>query len=80
MINSTLLKNRMAELGVSQREVAKKLGISRTNLCQKINNTRKMSIRQMLTLSEILGLSPGEYKTYFDADPESQAQKNVNEA
>jgi transcriptional regulator with XRE-family HTH domain len=56
------LKGRMAELGMSRKEVAEKLGICEKSYSFKINGERPFTIPEAEKLITILSLSnPAEY-------------------
>lgn len=65
MVNTECLRARMKERGYTQAVLAKRLGLSQPNLCQKLNNKRSFSIEQMIGLSEALGIEPSEYRRFF---------------
>jgi transcriptional regulator with XRE-family HTH domain len=62
-INKVL--GRFAELQLTQLEVAKKLGISRSTLSGRLKGKTNFSIREIQSLSKILGLSKSEMEDIF---------------
>lgn len=65
MPNAKSIKARFSELGFSQREVAKQLGIAQPTLSQKINGIRPFFLEEAENLSKILGISDKEFRYYF---------------
>lgn len=57
MINTSKIKGRLAELGLTQRDVA--------NANQKINNIRSMDLDEAEKLAVLLKITPEEFQTYF---------------
>ncbi len=46
MVNSLKLKSRLVEIGITQNELAKNLGLSAPTISQKINNLRPMNLEE----------------------------------
>lgn len=65
MINTRKIKGRLAELGLTQRDVSKTLGIAQSTVNQKINNNRPMNLDEAEQLAKILKLDTGEFGNYF---------------
>ena len=65
MINSNKLKGRMKEKGVTQAALAKYLKISQPTCCQKLNNTRQLTLDEANGICEILDISPEHFGSYF---------------
>lgn len=65
MINTNRLKAKIVEHGLTQLEVAKLLDISQATLSLKLNNARPMDLDEAEKLSEILGIMPEEFCSYF---------------
>lgn len=65
LINAGKVKGRLVELGLTQKDVAKVLGIAQPTVNQKINNVRPMDLDEAEKLSEILKLKPEEFQAYF---------------
>lgn len=65
MINSSKIKGRMAELGITQKDVARFLNIAPPTVSQKINNVRPMDLNEAEALAQILKIQPGEFGAYF---------------
>ena len=67
MVNTKKLKERMAELNLTQKDVAEYLKMAQPTINQKINNTRPMCLDEADRLAELLRLSDSEYAIYFFA-------------
>lgn len=65
MINTNKIKGRMAELRITQRDVAKSLGLAQPTVSQKINNIRPMDLNEAEKLSDLLGIKPEDFAVYF---------------
>lgn len=65
MVDTGRIKQRMAELGLTQNDIAECLGIARPTANQKINNVRKLDIDEVKKLSELLGIKNAEIWEYF---------------
>lgn len=65
MINTNKIKGRMAEMRITQKEVAIELGIAQPTANQKINNIRPMDLEEAEKLSKLLKISPQEFGAYF---------------
>lgn len=65
MINSSKIKGRMAELGITQKDVARFLNIAAPTVSQKINNVRPMDLNEAEALAKMLKIQPGEFGAYF---------------
>ncbi|EGS30247.1 DNA-binding helix-turn-helix protein [Peptoniphilus sp. oral taxon 375 str. F0436] len=65
MVNSKLLKTKMAKENVNQEYLAYKLKIAQPTLNLKINNNRSFTIEEMFDLAEILNIDPGDLRQFF---------------
>lgn len=65
MINTNKIKGRMAELELTQKDVAKMLNIAQATANQKINNVRPLTLVEAEKLCEILEISQSEFNIYF---------------
>lgn len=54
MINTNKIKGRMAELQITQKDVANSLGLAQPTVNQKINNIRPMDLDEAEKLSDLL--------------------------
>ncbi len=53
------------ELGLTQKDVAKKIGVAQPTLNQKINNIRPMDLREAEAIANLLEINPMEFTEYF---------------
>lgn len=67
MINTSKVKGRLAELSLTQKDVATALGIAQPTANQKINNNRPMDLDEAEKLANLLRLTPEEFQPYFFA-------------
>ena len=67
MVNSNKIKGRLVELGLTQKDVSTALNIAQPTANQKINNVRPMDLNEAERLSELLKISPEEFREYFFA-------------
>ncbi len=65
MINTQLLKAAIVEKGLTQTEVAKKIGISYQSLSDKINNKTEFKIDEASALCTLLGISEKKDEIFF---------------
>lgn len=65
MPNTLKLKAKMAELGITQTDLAKKMGLAAPTVCQKINNVRPFSLKEADKVAEILQISDADFRVYF---------------
>lgn len=65
MTNTNLLKAKIKELGMTQEEVADRIGISTASFNYKINNKRDFTANEILRLSDALKIENKE--SYFFA-------------
>lgn len=65
MVNSKLLKNKMAEENVNQDYLAYKLKMSQPTLSLKLNNNRSFTIDEMFKVAEILKIEPTSLREFF---------------
>lgn len=65
MVNSNKIKGRIVELGLTQKDLAKALGIATPTLSQKINNVRSMSLDEAFTIADILKIPDEQFREYF---------------
>lgn len=65
MINTNKVKGRMAELQLTQKDIAKSLGLAQPTINQKINNIRPMDLNEAEKLSNLLNIPPEEFALYF---------------
>ena len=65
LINTNKVKGRLAELQLTQKDVANFLNIAQPTANQKINNIRPMDLGEAEKLCDLLKLSPEDFGTYF---------------
>lgn len=65
MVNSRKIKGRLVELGLTQKDVAEKIGVAQPTANQKINNIRPMDLQEAEAIANLLKISPGEFADYF---------------
>lgn len=60
MINTQLYLERCKSLGLKQSQVARRLRLHRASLYRKMRNKETVTSEQVITLSDVLQLSPEE--------------------
>ena len=65
MINTAKIKERMKALGITQRGIAKLLGMSAPAVNQKINKIHPTTLDEAKTMASILKIDDNELKEYF---------------
>lgn len=65
MLNSNLIKARMAELGLTQKDLAKALNLAPATISQKINNIRPLYLEEALSFAEILRIEDRDFRNFF---------------
>lgn len=65
MPDANKLKARMAELGLTQSQLAESLGIATPTICQKINNLRPFTLDEAEKVAGALRISDNEFGAYF---------------
>lgn len=65
MINTNKIKGRMAELQMTQKDIANSLGLAQPTVNQKINNIRPMDLDEAEKLSNLLNIKPEDFAVYF---------------
>lgn len=65
LINTNKIKGRMAEMQITQKDVAKTLGLAQPTVNQKINNIRPMDLDEAEKLSDLLNIKPEDFAVYF---------------
>lgn len=67
MLNIDKVRGRMAELRLSQKDVADALGIAVSTASQKLNRVRPMDLDEAEKLSQLLKLEDSQFGEYFFA-------------
>lgn len=65
MLNVSKIRGRMAELGVTQKEIAKEMNLAAPTVSQKLNQIRPMNLDEAEKLAQILKISNNEFGEYF---------------
>lgn len=65
MINTNKIKGRMKERQITQADLARHLHISQPACCQKLNNTRHLTLDEANKISELLEIEPEHFGSYF---------------
>lgn len=65
MPNSKLIKARMAELELTQKDLAKALNLAPATISQKINNIRPLYLDEALSFAEILHIKDSDFRNFF---------------
>ena len=65
MINTNKIKGRMAELQITQKDIAYSLGLAQSTVNQKINNVRPMDLEEAEKISNLLKIAPEDFTIYF---------------
>lgn len=65
MINTNKIKARMAELGMTQKDLAAYLGIAVATVSQKLNNIRPMTLNEALKIADLLRIEDSKFREYF---------------
>lgn len=69
LINARKLKARMVELGITQSNIAKNMGVDPTTLYLKLNNQRRIYVDEVGKLCKILKIgTPSDLHEYFGID------------
>lgn len=67
MLNVDKVRGRMAELRLTQKDVAEALGIAVPTASQKLNRVRPMDLDEAEKLASLLKLDNGDFGVYFFA-------------
>lgn len=65
MVNSQRIKERMKAIGITQAELAARIGIKAPTMNQKINNVRPMYLHEVEIVAEVLDIGPNLLFSYF---------------
>ena len=65
MLNSEMLKARMKEKQITQKEMANVLGIAPPTVSQKLNGVRPMDLEEAEKIADKLDISSSEFGYYF---------------
>lgn len=67
MLNINKVRGRMAELRLTQRDVASALGVAVPTASQKLNRVRPMDLDEAEKLARLLQLEDSQFGEYFFA-------------
>lgn len=65
MLNTNKVRGRMAELRLTQKDVARALGIAPPTASQKLNRVRPMSLDEAEKLADLLQIENSQFSEYF---------------
>ena len=65
MINTKLLKSYFVKNGLTQEDVAKKIGISYQSLSDKVNNKVQFKVNEVSSLCEMLSINEDKDEIFF---------------
>lgn len=65
MLNVPKVRGRMAELSITQKDVAEALGIATATASQKLNRVRPMDLDEAEKLAKLLCLEDSQFGEYF---------------
>lgn len=67
MLNVSKVRGRMAELNLTQKDVAKALDIAASTASQKLNRVRPLDLDEAEKLAKLLDLKNEQFAEYFFA-------------
>ena len=67
MLNVDKVRGRLAELHLTQKDVANALGIAAPTASQKLNRVRPMDLDEAEKLAELLQITDDQFREYFFA-------------
>lgn len=67
MLNVAKVRGRMAELGITQKDVAEALGLAAPTVSQKLNRVRAMDLDEAEKLAKLLCLDDSQFSEFFFA-------------
>lgn len=65
MLNVNKVRGRLAELGLTQKDVAKTLGVAASTASQKLNRVRPLYLDEAEKLAVLLQLEDSQFGEYF---------------
>lgn len=69
MVNTKKIKARLVELGLTQDDLARKMGLATCTISQKLNNIRPLKLSEANMIAKILDIDDIDFKSYFFAEP-----------
>ena len=82
MINSLKLKSRMVECEISQRELAKRIGVGLNHINEIINNKISPRISTVQKICIVLDIRSNKDKIalfFYDCDPYTEIERRIYE-
>lgn len=76
MLNTIRLKERIADLGLSQRTIAANLKLSQPVVSQKLRGIRPLQLHEAEALAKLLEIEPAEFCSYFFCPRNCETQNN----
>ncbi len=67
MLNVNKVRGRLAELNLTQKDVANALGIAAPTASQKLNRVRPIDLDEAEKLAQLLQIKDSEFREYFFA-------------
>lgn len=65
MVNTNKIKGRIVELGLTQADIARVLGVATPTVSQKINNIRGMTVQEAFIIARVLKIDDEDFREYF---------------
>ena len=65
MLNVAKIRGRMAELKITQKEIARELNLAGPTVSQKLNQIRPMNLDEAEKIAHILRINDSEFGEYF---------------
>lgn len=78
-IDYGLLKERMKEKGINQKQLAILVGVSEGQMCKKLSGEYVFKQTEILKICEILDIAAIEISLYFFTEKVEKPQQNVGE-
>lgn len=75
-MNYSKLIGRAAELGLTQKTLAEKIGVSESHFCQKLNGNYSFKQREICAICEVLHIAADEIGLYFFTPKVEKPQQN----
>lgn len=69
MVNTKKIKARLVEIGLTQDDLARKMGLATCTINQKLNNIRPLKLSEANMIAKILDIDDIDFKSYFFAEP-----------
>lgn len=67
MINTNKIKGRMAELNLTQKDLAKAMGLSPSTISQKITGARPVTLDEAEAFASVLKIENEQFSEFFFA-------------